>query len=70
MYKVDFIDIGRNNKSFSEEMKEINYENLYHAVKPCLLSSDIWFNCKDGNGVVFAGFHIVGSFKVKEIKDN
>ncbi|WCM71318.1 hypothetical protein LZD60_08060 [Clostridium perfringens] len=59
MYKVDFINIGRNNKNFSKEMEEINYDNLYRAVKPCLLSSDIWFsysNEEQTKGVVHAGF--------------
>ncbi|AAL96799.1 hypothetical protein [Clostridium perfringens] len=64
MFRVDFIDIGASNKNFSKYIKEINHENLYHAVKPYLQSRNIWFTCRDGEGVVFAGFQTVGKFKV------
>ncbi len=64
MFRVDFIDIGASNKSFSKYIKEINHKNLYHAVKPYLQSRNIWFTCRDGEGVVFAGFRSVGKFKV------
>lgn len=48
-------------------MTEINYDNFYHAVKPCLLSCDIWFsysNKEQTQGIVHAGFQTVGEFKV------
>ncbi|WP_415341506.1 hypothetical protein [Clostridium perfringens] len=72
MYKVDFIDIGRNNKSFSKEIKELSWENLYDAVSPNLLSSfsvGFGLNEEEGVGSVLAGFRIVGRFKFYKIED-
>lgn len=72
MYKVDFIDIGRNNKSFSKEMKDMNWDSLYEAVNPYLVSSfSVGFslNFEEGVGVVHAGFRTVGRFKFHKIED-
>ncbi|MGU8434385.1 hypothetical protein ACV3RS_09780 [Clostridium perfringens] len=73
MYKVDFIDIGRNKNSFSKEMKDMNWDSLYEAVNPYLLSSfSVGFNLnvEEGVGVVHAGFRTVGRFKFHKIEDS
>ncbi|UBK99515.1 hypothetical protein KLF26_09885 [Clostridium perfringens] len=73
MYKVDFIDIGGNNKSFSKEMKDMNWDSLYEAVSPCLVSSfsvGFTLNVEEGVGVVHAGFRTVGRFKFYKIEDS
>ncbi|WP_346980416.1 hypothetical protein [Clostridium perfringens] len=73
MYRVDFIDVEKNKKSFSKEMKDINYDNLYDAVKPYLpnrFSVGFGVNDKDRSGVVIVGFRIVGRFKFYKIEDS
>jgi|GEM_PF-2963614 len=73
MYRVDFVDIGRNKNSFSKEMKDMSYENLYDVVSPYLLSSfSVGFslNVEEGVGVVHAGFRTVGRFKFHKIEDS
>lgn len=72
MYRVDFSDVGRSHKNFSVNMEEINYDNLYEAVKPYLLSSfSIGFALNDevGVGVVEVGFYRMGTFKIHRIDD-
>lgn len=73
MYKVDFVDVGRNKKSFSKEMKDIDYDNFYEVVKPHLLSSfsiDFVLSDEDGTGMVLAGFCIVGRFRINKLEGN
>lgn len=68
MYKVEFKKVGRNHVSFTKSMKKLDYDSFYRAVRPYLVSSDIWFGVSNDEtkGTVFAGFHSVGSFEIIE----
>ena len=66
--KVKFINIGRENISFTRQHKgELSYKWLLKQVRPYLLSRNIDFeeNTK-GTITVFAGMRTVGEIKVEE----
>lgn len=68
-YKVEIKDLGRNRVNFSKEVEGLNYGILYGIVKPHLASSYPEFCINEnGEGIIFAGFHSVGKFKVTPIE--
>ena len=67
--KVTFKNLGRRNTRFSVEMKKLTYNNLYKAVKGCLMSrgTDFDYNDETRKGSVWVGgFRCVGEFEVEE----
>lgn len=67
--KVYFKRVGYSNACFSAECKgELNYDWLYKQVKPYCKSRNIEFNYDDktGLGLIFGGFHTIGSFRIQK----
>ncbi|QFT40053.1 MULTISPECIES: hypothetical protein [unclassified Vibrio] len=69
--KVEFIEVGGNNMSWTSELEELDHDSLYKAVKSrgALMSEDIGFryNDKTKTGVIVVGmFRAAGQFKVVE----
>lgn len=69
--QVRFIDVGGFNMNWTADLPELNYDNLYKAVKSkgALGSQDIEFtydeNSKKGD-IVVGMFRTVGTFEVVE----
>ncbi|WP_036230222.1 hypothetical protein [Marinobacterium jannaschii] len=69
--KIQFIEVGPNNSSWTAEVSELEYEALYREVKDkaMLMSRTIDFSydgeSKSGE-VIVGGFRTVGKFKVLE----
>ena len=69
MVLVDFIEVGRDKKSWQATLKSLDYDSLYREVRRNggLGSRDLEFGQEpDSNkGVILAGFRNVGQFIVR-----
>ena len=73
---IKFIEVGRNKTSWkaaspAKDINELEYDWLYSQVKKrgYVMSKYIEFLLnKDGiNGIITAGFHTIGKFKIEQI---
>lgn len=66
--EVQFTDVGREKKSWTDKLKKLTHRSLLKSVRSNarLMSRHIDFDIdKDGKGFIFAGLHCVGTFVVK-----
>jgi hypothetical protein len=68
-YIVDFRSVGRQKMSWTAETAHVDYDWLYSQVKSKghIMSDEIDFNCEDGTCKIYARFHTVGTFTIKEV---
>ncbi len=73
MVTVKFINVGRDQKSWTETIPELNYLNLKRAItrKSALMSRNIDFDLGDNDkGIIWAGMRKVGEFEVFDYSSN
>jgi hypothetical protein len=72
MIAVEFIEVGRNKRSWTAPMKELDEDALYRSVRKhgAVMSRDLSFLLEDEtNGAVLAGFHKIGTFRIVESRE-
>ncbi len=69
--KINFIKVGCENKSWSEEMETIDEVAIQRSIKKNggLASQGISFNLnRAGTGTIYSGYHAVGLIEIEKEK--
>jgi hypothetical protein len=67
--KVTFKNLGHANKTFTTEIKELCYDELYRVAKPYIISREIdfYYDAENKKGKVVVGIvRNVGEFEVED----
>ncbi len=65
-YQIHFANVGRGKRSWSTVIPILTHSHLLYAIREsgALKSDDISFTFSSHSGVIYAGFHKVGTFTI------
>lgn len=71
-YRIEFKELGRENKSGFKLIEQLNHDELRGVIRPYLLSHDLLFPdlCEGEWGSIFAGFNVVGKIRFLKLDES